>query len=292
MPYRRMIDLTAMALVALVAAAALADDPALPETPGIIGMTPVPAGACMAVYVPMAEGTALAGVAWYNNDGSVVFPQVLVASGVAGYPEPVSGAYPVATDVSGVSSGWSELMFSEPIAAVSDGLYVVFRLPEGSEHTADGPGGGAGIGYTEGANGFTGWLSLDGEEWVKLQASFGMAVEPLTVQAEEGMVEKAAEGDEETPVTHTAMLLPSPNPFNPQTELRYQVKDAVSVDLSIYNVKGERVAQLVSGHHPSGRYSAIWRGDDDTGRRVASGAYFARFTAGPVVQTQRLMLVK
>ena len=186
MTYRRKIDLTALALVALVAAAALADDPELPETPGIIGMTPVPAGACMAVYVPMAEGTALAGVAWYNNDGSVVFPEVLVASGVAGYPEPVSGAYPVATDVSGVSSGWSELMFSEPIAAVSDGLYVVFRLPEDSEHTADGPGGGAGIGYTEGANGFTGWLSLDGEEWVKLQASFGMAMQPLTVRPRRG----------------------------------------------------------------------------------------------------------
>ena len=88
------------------------------------------------------------------------------------------------------------------------------------------------------------------------------------------------------------MLLPSPNPFNPQTELRYQVKDAVSVDLSIYNVKGERVVQLVSGHHPSGRYSAIWRGTDSAGRRLASGAYFARFVAGPVVQTQRLMLVK
>ena len=88
------------------------------------------------------------------------------------------------------------------------------------------------------------------------------------------------------------MLLPSPNPFNPQTELHYQVKDATSVDLSIYNVKGERVAQLISGHHPTGRYSAIWQGTDSVGRRLASGAYFARFTAGPVVQTQRLTLVK
>jgi hypothetical protein len=39
---------------------------------------------------------------------------------------------------------------------LSDGLYVVFRLPEGSEHEGDGSAGGAGIGYTVGANGYTG----------------------------------------------------------------------------------------------------------------------------------------
>ena len=89
-----------------------------------------------------------------------------------------------------------------------------------------------------------------------------------------------------------ALLRPAPNPFNPQTELRYQLKSGGDVDLSIDYVRGERVAQLASGHHPAGRYSVVWRGTDAGGRRVASGAYFARFVAGPVVQTQRLMLVK
>ena len=84
-----------------------------------------------------------------------------MASGADGSPEPVSGAFPVASDVQGECSAWCELTFSEPIVAADDGFYVVFRLPEGSEHMGYGEGGGAGIGYTEGANGFTGWLSLN-----------------------------------------------------------------------------------------------------------------------------------
>lgn len=119
-----------------------------------------------------------------------------------------------------------------------------------------------------------------------------MAVQPLTVAAADGMVAKAMDREGDAPVTETAMLAPAPNPFNPQTELRYQLKEAGHVDLSIYNVKGELVVRLVSGHHAAGRHRVAWRGADGAGRRVASGAYFARFTSGGVVQTQRMLLVK
>ena len=279
-----------LVLGAVACVSAHADE--IPSVSGIIGMTPVEEGACLAVYVPMEENRALAGLLWYNNDETVVFPAVLVASGVAGSPEPISSAYVVAEAVTGASLDWSEVTFSEPIAALNAGFYVVFRLPEGSVHTADGLGGGAGIGYTEGPNGFTGWFSLDGEEWTKLQDSFGMAVQPITVEVEEGMMAKSGEEAEEAPVTHTAFLRPAPNPFNPQTELRFQLKEASDVDLSIYNVKGERLARLATGSFPAGRHSVTWRGVDAAGRRLASGAYFARFTADNIVQTQRLLLVK
>ena len=138
----RNVSNQAVLLITLaIAAIAFADEPNVPEVSGIIGMTPVEVGSCMAVYVPMEADRALSGVLWYNNDETVVFPEVLVASGVDGSPEPVSAAYAVADDVSGLSSDWSELVFAEPIAALSDGFYVVFRLPEGSEHVANGAGG-------------------------------------------------------------------------------------------------------------------------------------------------------
>ena len=229
---------------------------------------------------------------WYNNDEQVEFSEVLVASGVAGSPEPVSAAYPVAQGVRGRSSKWSTLEFSEPVVAAGEGFYVVFRLPEGSEHTAYGVGGGAGIGYTVGANGYTGWLSQDGEDWVMLDEAFGIAFAPTIIPGEEGMVEKSMDTPDEPPVTQTALLRPFPNPFNPQTRLHFELKSAGNVDLSVYNVRGERVARLASGWYSAGRYDATWRGDDDGGHRVASGAYFARFEAAGVVQTQRLLLVK
>jgi len=281
-----------MMVAVLLVAQAWADTPVLPEVPGIIGMTPVEEGSCMAVYVPMEPGYALSGVMWYNNDETVVFPEVLVASGVAGIPESAATALLVAAEVSGASLDWSRLDFSEPVVALDDGLYVVFRLPTGSEHVADGYAGGAGIGYTVGANGYTGWISPDGIDWIKLQAAYGMAVQPLLVEAEDGMAGKAMEEPEAPPVTHTALLLPSPNPFNPQTELHYQLKEAGAVDLSVYNVRGERLVRLASGHHASGRYSVAWQGTDSAGQRLASGAYFARFHCGTVVQTQRLTLLK
>ena len=181
----------------------------------------------------------------------------------------------------------------QPVAASLGALYLVFELPAESEFTGRGAGGGAGIGYTSGANGYTGWMSLDGEDWIKLHADFGIAIAPITVPLAEGMALKNLEpGEVPDAVTHTALLLPAPNPFNPQTELHFQLKDACDVDLSIYNVKGERVAQLAAGAYPAGRHAVTWRGVDTRGRRLASGTYFARFVAGAVVQTQRLALVK
>lgn len=271
---------------------AWADGDGTPIVSGVIGMTPVEEGACLAVYVPMEDTHALSGILWYNNDETVVFPEVLVASGVAGSPEPVSAAYLVAESVSGASLDWSEVTFSEPIAALGAGFYVVFRLPPGSVYELEGAGGGAGIGYTVGSNGFTGWFSLNGEEWTKLQDSFGMAVQPITVEVEDDMMAKSGEDAEEVPVSHTALLCPAPNPFNPQTELRFQLREASDIALSIYNVKGEHVVRLVAGAYPAGRHSVTWRGVDSRGRKLASGIYLARFVAGDVVQTQRLLLVK
>ncbi|MEE4164300.1 MAG: hypothetical protein V2I25_17490, partial [Woeseiaceae bacterium] len=100
--------LTFLIALALIAASTTwADSPQMPDVPGIIGMTPVESGACLAIYVPMDAGRALSGLMWYNNDETIVFPEVLIASGDGGDPEPADDAYPVAGNVTGVSSGWS-----------------------------------------------------------------------------------------------------------------------------------------------------------------------------------------
>ncbi|MEZ4388026.1 MAG: FlgD immunoglobulin-like domain containing protein [Candidatus Krumholzibacteriia bacterium] len=62
--------------------------------------------------------------------------------------------------------------------------------------------------------------------------------------------------------------------------------------LTIYNVRGELVTRLIDGHYLRGHHEVTWAGRDGKNRQVASGAYFARFSADNVVQTQRLLLVK
>ena len=118
-----------------------------------------------------------------------------------------------------------------------------------------------------------------------------MALVPVTVASEDGMAEKSL-GDDETPVTHTEFFLPSPNPFNPLTKLRFQLKNDSDVKLTIFNVRGERVVKLIDSIYPKGRHEMIWAGEDGRGRRVASGAYFARFSGDGIETTQRLLLVK
>lgn len=83
-----------------------------------------------------------------------------------------------------------------------------------------------------------------------------------------------------------------PNPFNPSTVIAFAVADGGPVELTIYGLDGRRVATLVDESLAAGRHEATWRGQDDTGRRVASGVYLARLVTDRGHHATRLTLVK
>ncbi len=83
-----------------------------------------------------------------------------------------------------------------------------------------------------------------------------------------------------------------PNPFNPVTQVTFGLPRAGDVDVSIYNVLGQRVIRLAEGRHDPGVYRVNWDGTNANGRIVASGIYFCRMTAGEFRQTRRLVLMK
>jgi hypothetical protein len=166
-------------------------------------------------------------------------------------------------------------------------------LPVGSEYTAAGTGGGAAFGYTADPCGHQGWLGGAEGSWLKIDGAIGLAIEPVLVDAGPGMAVLKNMQGAVGPVETAPMLLGArPNPFNPQTELQYSVPRAMPVELVIYDVRGKLVRRLVTGEQPAGTHTAIWRGEDESGRRAASGVYLVRFRAGSVVQSQRLLLVK
>lgn len=79
-----------------------------------------------------------------------------------------------------------------------------------------------------------------------------------------------------------------PNPFNPVTNLVYQLPEATQVNLSIYDLQGRLVSQLIhDAWQSAGTHEQIWLAHDFT-----SGIYLARLTAGNETQTQKLVLVK
>lgn len=83
-----------------------------------------------------------------------------------------------------------------------------------------------------------------------------------------------------------------PNPFNPRTNLHFVLPAAGQVRLDIYDVSGRLVRSLLHGTVPAGPRSVVWAGDDATGRRVASGVYFAQLLTMHGERTTRLSLLK
>jgi hypothetical protein len=90
-----------------------------------------------------------------------------------------------------------------------------------------------------------------------------------------------------------ALYQNTPNPFNPNTRIVFDVPHAGSaVDLSIYDVTGRLVRRLVNGPHDRGRFTVEWDGRDDGGARVASGVYFYRLAAGNTRLTRKMLMMK
>jgi predicted CXXCH cytochrome family protein len=91
----------------------------------------------------------------------------------------------------------------------------------------------------------------------------------------------------------TALLGNAPNPFNPSTEVRYQLHEASNVTLTVYNVLGQPVRTLISGAQAAGTHSVRWDGLDNTGHSVGSGAYlYVMTTKSGFRATGRMMLLR
>jgi hypothetical protein len=84
-----------------------------------------------------------------------------------------------------------------------------------------------------------------------------------------------------------------PNPFNPATTIRYQVKTTGPVTVRVYNVAGQLVRTLVDDVLEAGVvHEATWRGRNDAGQDVASGVYFYKLVATDYVQTKKMVLLQ
>ncbi len=83
-----------------------------------------------------------------------------------------------------------------------------------------------------------------------------------------------------------------PNPFNPETKISYSMAKAGDAELTIYNIKGQKVKNLVNDHVDAGEHSIIWNGKDLNGADVSSGVYFYRLKTADGVQNKKMLLLK
>ena len=83
-----------------------------------------------------------------------------------------------------------------------------------------------------------------------------------------------------------------PNPFNPSTTIQYKILQPGSVNLSIFNLTGQKVKEFEFESQPAGTHSFVWDGRDRKGRRVASGLYIYSVKFGNSVITKKMMVLK
>lgn len=78
-----------------------------------------------------------------------------------------------------------------------------------------------------------------------------------------------------------------PNPFNPSTKIEYSIPEASFVQLKVYDILGNEVAELINGEQSAGTYKADFSGSD-----LASGLYIAQLRAGNYTKTIKMSLLK
>ena len=83
-----------------------------------------------------------------------------------------------------------------------------------------------------------------------------------------------------------------PNPFNPQTTLRFTLPVEGFANLRLYDVRGRLVRTLVQGVRPGGLNEVLWNGRDQNGRASASGTYYARLEFQNWTSVKSLVLVR
>jgi len=106
-----------------------------------------------------------------------------------------------------------------------------------------------------------------------------------------GSVETGVEDDGALPKA-LSMAPNFPNPFNPQTTIRFALPRSGEVDLAVIDLAGRRVATLVDGPLPAGQHRVTWNGRDDAGRRVSSGIYFSKVSFGGEVRSSKMIMLK
>jgi len=83
-----------------------------------------------------------------------------------------------------------------------------------------------------------------------------------------------------------------PNPFNPSTEIRFDLPEPGIVRLAIYDISGRLVRVLHDGRESAGSHSSVWNGTDHAGRPVAPGVYLLRLEGDHRTATRKMVLVK
>lgn len=82
-----------------------------------------------------------------------------------------------------------------------------------------------------------------------------------------------------------------PNPFNPSTTIPFNLPSREQVNLTVYNLLGQKVVTLLAEDMEPGQHTVVWNGRDSRGTSVGAGIYLYRIQAGELSQTKKMVLL-
>ena len=83
-----------------------------------------------------------------------------------------------------------------------------------------------------------------------------------------------------------------PNPFNPVTNIKYYLNISGNAELSIYNIKGQKIRTLIKEYQTPGNYNLIWDAKNENGNQVSTGTYFYKLKIDNEIHVKRMILIK
>jgi len=122
-------------------------------------------------------------------------------------------------------------------------------------------------------------------------------IENFKVQADEpylldfNYTTVGSEDDTFTPAVY-ALKGNYPNPFNPSTTISYSIAGDVEVELTVFNLKGQKIKTLVKQKQSAGKHVVTWLGRDDSNKTVSSGIYFYKLKASNYTEMKKMILMK
>ena len=83
-----------------------------------------------------------------------------------------------------------------------------------------------------------------------------------------------------------------PNPFNPTTQIEFELGASENIELLIFDVNGRKIKELANGYFNKGIYTFTWDSRDDFGNIVSSGMYIYSLISNDKISTQKMLLLK
>ena len=132
------------------------------------------------------------------------------------------------------------------------------------------------------------------QTWTSLNGIYSYEYDEYKINPRGWMdIEAPTANDNPVVEAASALLIGNyPNPFNPETNVAFNLKVKGNVRIDIFNVSGQKISTLTNSVFEAGQHSVEWNGTTDNGSSVSSGIYFCRMQTSDYNATGKMILMK